>query len=192
MENLTNSGAMRPGPTLYAAEQLRKSGPYNGLLAALGTPLSYAPIPAVAALGGAMVGYDQNGLRGLLESAALASMNRAGGLIGRAGGPMRTVSKIDRKTGLPLNKDGTVTLYHATTRAAADQIRKSGMLKSAGEPAVYLTTAQGGTGYGDGTVVPVKINPRVLRLDDEFPDGRKDFAVDVGKPGGILRVLLGD
>lgn len=80
---------------------------------------------------------------------------------------------------LPLNPDGTVTLYHGTTAAAADQIMQTGLLRSVAEPSVYLTTAMTpDTGYGDGTVVAIDVRPDLLRLDDEFPDGRADFAID--------------
>lgn len=87
---------------------------------------------------------------------------------------------------LPRNADGTVTLYHGTTREAAEQILATGMLQSAGEPDVYLTTAPSGTGYGDGTVVAVDVDPELLSLDDEFPDGRKDFRLSA--PGKRVRI----
>lgn len=79
---------------------------------------------------------------------------------------------------LPLNPDGTVTLYHATkTPEAARHIVNTKQLKSAGEPSVYLSTSKSGTGYGDH-VVAVRVNPRHLEIDDEFPDGRADFRID--------------
>lgn len=100
----------------------------------------------------------------------------------------KAVAKIDEITGLPLNPDGTVTLFHHTNKNAAQSIKKTGVLKSAGEPSVYLTTERTPTtGYGD-TVVPVKVNPSKLNLDDEFPGGRLDFSIDVGKPGGSVKV----
>jgi len=100
----------------------------------------------------------------------------------------QSVAKIDEITGLPLNADGTVTLFHHTNKNAAKSIQKTGVLKSAGEPSVYLTTERTpNTGYGD-TVVPVKVNPNKLNLDDEFPNGRLDFSINVGKPGGSIRV----
>lgn len=100
----------------------------------------------------------------------------------------QTTAKIDEITGLPLNADGTVTLFHHTNKNAAQSIQKTGVLKSAGEPSVYLTTERTPiTGYGD-TVVPVKVNPSKLNLDDEFPNGRLDFSIDVGKPGGSIKV----
>jgi hypothetical protein len=78
---------------------------------------------------------------------------------------------------LPLNEDGTVTLYHATAPEKAAKIVEEKTLRSAGEPSVYLSTAAQGTGYGD-TVVAVDVSPDILSLDDEFPDGRADFRVD--------------
>ena len=100
----------------------------------------------------------------------------------------KALAKIDQVTGLPLNADGTVTLFHHTNKNAAQSIQKTGVLKSAGEPSVYLTTERTPTtGYGD-TVVSVKVNPSKLNLDDEFPNGRLDFSIDVGKPGGSVKV----
>jgi hypothetical protein len=91
---------------------------------------------------------------------------------------------------LPLNSDGTVTLFHHTNKSAAEQITKSGRLKSAGEPSVYLTTRQTtDTGYGD-VAVPVRVKPSLLNLDDEFPDGRLDFSIDTGKPKGSIPVTV--
>jgi len=76
--------------------------------------------------------------------------------------------------GLPVNPDGTVSLFHGTTKEAAKNILASKMLRSAGEPDVYLTTAKD-AGYGDGTVVRVNADPKKLFVDDEFPNGRVDF-----------------
>lgn len=95
---------------------------------------------------------------------------------------------IDDDTGLPLNKDGTVTVYHHTSKDNANNIRKTGILKSAGEPHVYVTTHKDAdTGYGD-TPVPIKIHPSKLELDDEFPNGRRDFRISTGKPKGQIKV----
>lgn len=95
--------------------------------------------------------------------------------------PGSRVGKVDEATGLPLNDDGTVTVYHGTTSDRSKQIREQNVIRSAAEPDVYFTTAKEGTGYGDGTVVAVRIDPSKLELDDEFPDGRKDFRVSVGR-----------
>lgn len=97
----------------------------------------------------------------------------------------------DEETGLPLNRDGTVTVYHHTSAANAAKIKATGILKSVGEPHVYVTThKQPDTGYGEA-VVQLLVNPRLLMLDDEFPDGRQDFRISVGKPGGSIRIKVG-
>jgi len=91
---------------------------------------------------------------------------------------------------LPLNADGTVTLYHHTSKAKAAQIEKTGTLKAAAEPDVYLTTRkETDTGYGD-TAVAVMVDPALLQIDDEFPDGRTDYRLSVGKPGGSVKVKI--
>ena len=104
----------------------------------------------------------------------------------------RAAPTTDERTGLDLNPDGTVTLYHHTSANAAGAIKRSGQLVSAGEPDVYLTTRrETDTGYGD-TVVTVRVNPDRLNIDDQFPNGRQDFRIDVGQPGGAVQVLVGD
>lgn len=106
------------------------------------------------------------------------------------GASIKGVGKIDELTGLPLNQDGTVTLFHHTNKTAAEKIAKSGQLKSAGEPNVYLTTQRAtDTGYGD-VAVPVRVKPSLLNLDDEFPSGRMDFSIDTGKPKGSVPVTV--
>lgn len=94
--------------------------------------------------------------------------------------------KIDEATGLPLNTDGTVTVYHHTSATNAEEIKRTGQLKSAGEPDLYFTTtAETNTGYGD-TAIPFRVKPSRLVLDDEFPDGRQDFRVEA--PNRVRRV----
>ena len=94
--------------------------------------------------------------------------------------------KIDEATGLPLNEQGMVTVYHHTNPEAAKQIAETGRLRSAGEPDVYVTSwDKPDTGYGE-SVVPIQVDPSVLRLDDEFPSGRMDFAIPVGKSGEFI------
>jgi hypothetical protein len=105
-------------------------------------------------------------------------------------GVRKSSGKIDKTTGLPLNDDGTVTVYHHTTAENANSIRANGTLKSEAEPDVYATTRKNtDTGYGD-TSVPIKVKPSNLILDDEFPGGRRDFRLSVGKPGGTLKVKI--
>ena len=78
--------------------------------------------------------------------------------------------------GLPINEKGHVRLYHGTSKENAQKILKEKMLRSAGEPDVYLTTHPTGTGYGD-TTVAVDVPHHVLQLDDEFSNGRMDFRI---------------
>ncbi len=107
---------------------------------------------------------------------------------GTGGVVQRDNIKTDESTGLPLNPDGTVTVYHHTNKRAANAIRESGKLTSAGEPDVYVTTrAITDTGYGD-TAVGIRVEPSRLSLDDEFPNGRRDFRLSVGKPRGSILV----
>jgi len=100
--------------------------------------------------------------------------------------------RIDTITGLPINPDGTVTVYHHTNKRAAESIKGTNQLRSAGEPDVYVTTrAIADTGYGD-TAVAIRVEPSRLSLDDEFPNGRKDFRLTVGKPRGSIQVKVGE
>jgi hypothetical protein len=78
---------------------------------------------------------------------------------------------------LPLNADGTVTLYHCTTKERAQAIIQTRELRSAAEPQVFMSTSWE-TEYGDGTAVAIDVNPKLLRINDEFPSGRADFAID--------------
>lgn len=81
---------------------------------------------------------------------------------------------------LVTNPDGTVTMYHGTTKDAAQRIIQERKLISAGEPDVYMTTDPM-AGYGDGTTVKFNIDPKHINLDDEFPSGRVDFRMPANK-----------
>ena len=95
---------------------------------------------------------------------------------------------IDEATGLNKNQDGTVTVYHHTSKKNAEEISKTGKLKSAGEPDVYVTTQKSpDTGYGD-TSIEIRIDPSKLILDDEFPSGRKDYRINTEKQSGKVSV----
>jgi hypothetical protein len=102
----------------------------------------------------------------------------------------REMQGADEILGLP--DDEFVTLYHGTTKEGADRIKQTGKLKSAGEPSVYLTTDPKGGGYGDGTVVPVRVRRGLLQIDDEFPSGRADFRIDLDRPGGSVPVQIAE
>lgn len=107
-------------------------------------------------------------------------------------GPAVVPGAVHEATGLPLNADGTVTVYHHTSPEAAAKIRESGQLTSGGEPDVYVTSQrETGTGYGDA-VVPIRVKPESLSLDDEFSNGRRDFRMNAGRPGGSVPVQIGE
>mgnify|MGYP001560576247 CR=1 FL=1 len=81
-----------------------------------------------------------------------------------------------------INKDGTITLYHATTKEKAEEIIKSGILKRPEDApdkyGVYAgTNASVSESYGDGTVVKIKVPIKDLNPDDIFPGRRMDFSI---------------
>lgn len=169
-------------------------GDFTGLLADSVEMAQNPSATNAALLGiGAATMAPSGGAKRMAEALFGAGKDAAGTVkrvVGEAGDVAKSMRKMDELTGLPLNPDGTVTLYHATpTKEAADAIRKTGVLKSAGEPDVYMSTAKSGTGYGD-YVVEINVDPRKIEIDDEFPDGRKDFRMSVGKPGGSVTVGL--
>ena len=127
-----------------------------------------------------------------LERQAIERTGRSESGEGTGGIVQRDNIKTDEATGLPFNPDGTVTVFHHTNKRAADAIRKSSELRSAGEPDVYVTTRRiTDTGYGD-TAVAIRVEPSRLSFDDEFPNGRRDFRLNVGKPRGSIRVKVGE
>ena len=127
-----------------------------------------------------------------LERQAIERTGRSESGEGTGGIVQRDNIETDEATGLPLNSDGTVTVYHHTNRKSAESIRATGQLRSAGEPDVYVTTrAIADTGYGD-TAVAIRIEPSRLSLDDEFPNGRRDYRLSVGEPRGSIRVNVGE
>lgn len=105
-------------------------------------------------------------------------------------GQLNTAQLTDENTGLVLNADGTVTVYHHTSAFIALTIRRTSLLIADAEPDVYVTTQkETDTGYGD-TAVAIRVLPNQLILDDEFPSGRKDFRLHVGRPGGSIKVKV--
>jgi len=84
------------------------------------------------------------------------------------------------------NKEPIVSVYHGTTKKAAEQIVKTKLLKSKGEPNVYVSNSKDiNQNYGDGTVVKVDVLKKDLTLDDEFPNGRLDYSL----PGKSYKVI---
>ncbi len=127
-------------------------------------------------MGGIFGGDDFGvGANPVLQVDPMASALQAQG----AGGILSQMPRFANIGGrkLPLNEDGTVTLFHSTNQSAAANIVRQRIIQSEKEPSVYFSTEPFGTGYGEHTVA-VKLNPRDLRIDDEFPSGRADFRID--------------
>jgi hypothetical protein len=72
-------------------------------------------------------------------------------------------------------------MYHGTTAAKARQIQASKLLCSAAEPHVYVSDSPDIWEYGDGTIVKVLVPTARMELNDEFPSGRKDYSIYVGR-----------
>jgi len=74
---------------------------------------------------------------------------------------------------VPLNSDGTVTLYHRTSKESAQRILDTGTwVSKENEAASYFSSLEHGHAKGHGTsVVSVKIDPAKVELDDAFRDG---------------------
>jgi Large polyvalent protein associated domain 38 len=105
--------------------------------------------------------------------------------------PSEDSSKNDPVTGLPLNKNGSVTLYYPTTAEEARRINNEKKLVALNPnmSAIYLTNESSGwKSLGrmsdeyqqtDGSVVRVEIDPNLLQMAEEYEDGRKEFYVPV-------------
>jgi len=96
----------------------------------------------------------------------------------------------DEGTGLPLNGDGTVTIYHHTDKQSADAIRESNRLEytTASDP-FFTTRDTADLGYGD-TSIAVRLDPARLSIDDEFPDGRRDYRLNNRKARESISVEI--
>ena len=186
-----NAGGRMMSPNMGVMDRLAALGDMASGIAGVVAPVaaaSRAGTPAATALMEGLLG-------GSPTQQAAADMARGfvtdeyGGvpILGAGLPPMRPTEEI-----LDLPDNEFVTLYHGTTREAAEKIRQTGKLKSAGEPSVYLTTDPSGAGYGDGTVVPVRVQRGLLQIDDEFPSGRTDFRIDLSRPGGSVPVQIAE
>lgn len=88
-----------------------------------------------------------------------------------------------RSAGGQIDPDGSVLLYHATTKEiAALMIASQVMMTAPGAPdsyGIYLSSSpEVSSSYGDGTVVPVRVKAQDLNPDDVFPGRRLDFQVN--------------
>ena len=98
--------------------------------------------------------------------------------------------ETDEATGLPLNEDGTVTIYHHTDKQSADAIRESNRLEYTTRSDPFFTTRDtADLGYGD-TSIAIRLDPARLSVDDEFPDGRRDFRLNNRKARESISVKI--
>lgn len=100
--------------------------------------------------------------------------------------------------GHSINPDGTIVLYHATTKENAKKIKAEGILKTARDApdnyGIYLSTSPDVVeSYGDGTLVKIRVKARDLNPDDVFPNNRIDFQVTTRqgryKPIGTIEIV---
>jgi hypothetical protein len=106
---------------------------------------------------------------------------------------LKTADKygIDPVIGIPLNKDGTVTVYYHTTKDLAVKLNASKTIPSEGRSRIYLTNESNGgkilNNPGsfdqdfDGSTVLLNIDPSLLQVDESYDDGRKDFFVPLAQ-----------
>ena len=101
--------------------------------------------------------------------------------------------KNDPITGLPLNANGTVTLYYPTTNESARELAATRKLKGHSPTAnrIYLTNESSSAAITnkpgmidqpvDGANVLLQVDPSVIHLLEEYPDGRKDFFIPIAE-----------
>jgi len=76
-----------------------------------------------------------------------------------------------------------VQVFHSTDPVSARRIVGSGFLRTAAEPDVYVSSVPQND-YGT-SVVAMLVPGFDLELDDEFPSGRQDFRIHVGRRGAL-------
>jgi hypothetical protein len=95
--------------------------------------------------------------------------------------------------GLPLNKNGTVTLYFPTTNEEARRVAQDKRLRGT-TPAsnrIYLTNESSAPAVAakpgnidqpmGGANVLIQVDPALLQFDAEYPGGRKDFFIQLAE-----------
>lgn len=98
---------------------------------------------------------------------------------------------FDATLGVPINKDGLITLYYHTTKEKAVQIGNKKIIPSEGRNRVYLTNESNGADViknrgnfdqeFDGSTVLVYVHPDMLQVDDVQENGRRDFFIPLAQ-----------
>jgi len=103
------------------------------------------------------------------------------------------VLKNDPITGLPLNQDGTVTLYYPTTNEGARELARTKKLVGHSPTAnrIYLTNESSAPEVANnpnmieqplgGANVMLQIDPSFLHPLEEYENGRKDFFIPIAE-----------
>jgi len=99
----------------------------------------------------------------------------------------------DPITGLPMNADGTVTLYYPTTNEIARSIATAKKLTAHSPTAnrIYLTNESSANAVAEnpgmidqplgGANVMFKVDPTMIELGQVYPDGRRDFFIPIAE-----------
>jgi len=152
-------------------------------------------VPEITPNRGEATPAEAEATRAAEEARAAETVTEAG--ISEAGMPQVSAEEIAKKFGADIvlveelirrghtiAPDGTMTLYHATTKDKAQRILSEGVLKTADKApdtyGVYLSTSpEVAESYGDGTLIKIKVKIKDLHPDDVFPStGRMDFRVN--------------
>ena len=98
---------------------------------------------------------------------------------------------FDAVLGVPINKNGLITLYYHTTKENAVKIGNKKVIPSEGRNRVYLTNESNGADVlrnrgnfdqeFDGSTVLVYVHPDMLQLDDVQDNGRRDFYIPLAQ-----------
>ena len=111
----------------------------------------------------------------------------------KAGGEKYKVLKNDPITGLPMNQDGTVTLYYPTTNEGAKALARSKKLTPHSDTAnkIWLTNESSAPAITEkpgmidqpvgGANVLLKVDPSMIHLGEKHEDGRMDFFIPIAE-----------
>ena len=111
----------------------------------------------------------------------------------KAGGEKYKVLKNDPITGLPMNQDGTVTLYYPTTNEGAKALARSKKLTPHSDTAnkIWLTNESSASAITEkpgmidqpvgGANVLLKVDPSMIHLGEKHEDGRMDFFIPIAE-----------
>ena len=94
---------------------------------------------------------------------------------------------FDTTLNVPINGDGTVTVYYHTTKAESLEINNKKVIPSNGKNRIYLTNESSGAEVlrqkgnfdqiTDGSTVLVYVTPDMLQVDNIYDNGRVDFYI---------------